>query len=73
VISEAVGLVSFRVDTEHLGNIRSFDEALIEHLLSEVIEFVGEDSSLHSNIVISFFTHHSVQYFREPPNTYVVD
>ena len=73
MIAEAVRVVGFGIDTEHLGNIRSLDEALIEHLLPVVIEFVGDDPSLYSDFVIAFLAHHSVQHFSEPPNTYIVD
>lgn len=41
MITEAVGLVSFGVDTEELGDIRGLNEELIQPLLPEVIEFIG--------------------------------
>lgn len=66
-----MGRVHFGVDTQQVGQIRSFNEALVEHLLSEVVELVGDDPPLHSPIVISVFANDPVDHFGVPPDTYI--
>ena len=67
--TETVTWVDFRIDTQHVGQIRMFDEPSVQDLLTEVIELVCIDSSLDSDSIISLFSDNFVQHFSEPPNT----
>jgi hypothetical protein len=53
-IAVTVAAVSFRVNTDHIGDVGAFDIDSVEHLLTNVVKFVGEDPSLDSNRIISF-------------------
>ena len=46
--------VGFRVNTDHIGDVGAFDIDSVEHLLTNIVKFVGEDPSLDSNRIISF-------------------
>jgi len=37
--------VGLRKDAQHICQVRALDEPAVEHLLSQIIEFVGKDSS----------------------------
>jgi hypothetical protein len=52
--------ISFGIDSEQTGKIRCFDETSVEHLLPIVIEFVGKNSSAHSDSLISLFSDNSI-------------
>lgn len=63
--------VHFGIDTQQVGQIWGLDEAFVQHLLSEVIEFVRDDSPLHSPIIVSIFSNNSVDHLGVPPDTSV--
>ena len=64
-----MGGIHFGIDTEQVGKVRGFDEALVEHLLSVVVELVDPDSSPDSDCFVVIFSDHSVGHFGEPPDT----
>lgn len=64
-------LISFGIDSQHAGNFRSLHKELIQHLLPEEVEFVGEYSSKDTGSIVSIFTDYTVQHFCEPPDTCV--
>lgn len=41
MVTKTMRGVDFGIDTEHVGNVRSFNKALIEHFLPSIIEFIG--------------------------------
>jgi hypothetical protein len=53
-IAVTVAAVGFRVNTDHIGDVGAFDIDSVEHLLTNIVKFVGEDPSLDSNRIISF-------------------
>lgn len=61
--------VDFWIDTEHIGKIGMFKEPSVEYLLSQVIEFVGINSSLDSDCIVSLLSNYSIKHFCEPPDT----
>lgn len=61
--------VGFGVDTQHAGQVGAFDEAAVEEVLPDVVEFVLPDPAGHSNFVVSFLAHGAAEHFGEPPNT----
>lgn len=69
VKTETVTGVDFGIDTQHVGQIRMFDEPSVQDLLTEVVKLVWIDSSLDSDSIVSLFSDNSVQHFSEPPNT----
>ncbi len=45
-VSITVAAIGFGVNTNQIGNIRAFNIDAIKHLLTNVVEFIGEDSTL---------------------------
>lgn len=64
--------VSLGVDTDHVGDIRTFDIASVEQVLPQIVKFVGKDPALDSDGIVSGLADESVRHFGEPPNAYVV-
>lgn len=64
-------LISFGIDPQHAGNFGSLHKELVQHLLPEEVEFVGEYSSEDTGSIVSIFTDYTVQHFCEPPDTCV--
>ena len=64
----AVGL---RVNTNHIGNVWAFDVGPVEHLLTEIVEFVRKDAPLDPDSVVSLLTNKSIGHFSEPPNAFL--
>lgn len=69
VITEPMGVVYLRIDPQHARNIWAFNKELIEHLLSHVIEFIGDNSSFNSPGIVALFPDSSIEHFSKPPNT----
>ena len=66
-ISVAVSAVSLWINSDHIGNVGTFNIHFVEHLLTNVVKFIGEDPSINSNSVIGLFANNSVGNFCEPP------
>ena len=64
--------VSFGVNTNHVGHVGTLDKAPVEHMLPQIVKFVGEDPALDSDSIVSGLSYESVCHFGEPPNAYVV-
>lgn len=67
----AVRAVGLGVDAEHAGYVRALDEAAIEQVLTDIVEFVGEDPAGDADGVVGLFADDAVEHFGEPPNTCV--
>jgi hypothetical protein len=63
--------VSFWVDSQHAGYLGAFNEAAIEKMLSQVVEFVRKYPFGDSDGVIAFLSDSSGEHFGEPPDTYL--
>ena len=64
----AVGLW---VNTDHIGDVRSLNEGAIEHLLTEIIKLIRENTPLDSDGVVGFLSNKAVSNFGEPPDACV--
>jgi len=71
-VSVTVAAISFRVNTNHIGNIRAFDIDAVKHLLTDVVKFIGEDSALDTKCFIRLLSDNSVSNFSEPPDAWIV-
>jgi hypothetical protein len=61
--------VSLGINAYHTGNIGAFNEDAIEHVLTEIVEFVGCYPSRNPDGVVCLLANESVEHFGEPPNT----
>ncbi len=71
-VSVTVATISFRVNTNHIGNIRAFDIDAVKHLLTDVVKFIGEDSALDTKCFVRLLSDNSVSNFSEPPDAWIV-
>jgi hypothetical protein len=67
-VSIAVAAVGFGINSDQVGNVRTLDVGPVEEVLPKIVEFVGEDASLHSDGVISRLTNDGIGHFSEPPD-----
>jgi hypothetical protein len=72
-IAISVAAVSFWVNTDHVGNIMAFNICSIEHLLAEIVKFVGEDASLDPDSIIGLLTNKPICHFGEPPYSFIYE
>jgi hypothetical protein len=63
-----VTTVSLRIDSDHIGDIRAFNINLVENLLTEVVKFIGEDSTLDSDSVIVWLADKTIGHLSKPPD-----
>lgn len=63
--------IDFWIDTKHAGNIRGFDEALVQKLLPIVIELIGNNSPFNSECIIASFPNYPIDHFGIPPDTFI--
>lgn len=68
-IAISMATVGLRVNTNHIGDVRSLDVSAIEHLLTKIVKLIRENTSLDSHSVIGFLSDKAVSNFGEPPNT----
>ena len=64
--------ISFGVNSNHIGDIRAFDIDTVEHLLADVVKFIGEDSALDTKCFVRLLPDNSVSNFSEPPDAWIV-
>ena len=64
----AVGLW---VDTDHVCHVRAFDIGAVEHLLTDIVKFVGKNASLDPQGIVGLFPDDSVGDLSEPPDACV--
>lgn len=70
-VSVTVAAISLGVNTNHIGNIGAFDIDAVEHLLTDVVEFIGEDSALDTKCLVRLLSNYFVSDFSEPPDTWI--
>ena len=61
----AVGL---GVNTDHVGDVRRLNVGAIEHLLTEIVKLIGENTPLNPNGVVSFLSDKAVSDLCKPPD-----
>lgn len=71
-VSVTVATISLGVNTNHIGYIWALDIDAVEHLLADVVKFIGEDSALDTNRFVRLLSDKSVSNFSEPPNAWIV-
>jgi hypothetical protein len=63
-----VTAVGFGVNTNHVGNVRALNVGAVQHLLSDVVEFVGDDASLDPQRIVGLLSDDAIGDFGEPPD-----
>lgn len=63
--------VSLGVDSDHIGDVRTLDVGPVEHLLANVVEFVGENAPLDAEGIVGLLSDNSVGHLGKPPNAYI--
>ena len=60
VVAITVTVIRFGVYSQHAGHVWTFHETSVQEVLSEVVEFIGKDSSRHSQGFICLLSHHFI-------------
>lgn len=68
-----MAVISLRVDSNHIGNIRTLDKAPVKQVLPQIVKFVGKNPALDSDGIVRFFSHNPIGDFGEPPYTYILE
>jgi hypothetical protein len=63
-----VTVVGLGVDAQHAGHVGALDEAAVQHVLAQIVEFVGEDSAGDAESVVGVLADQAVQHLRKPPD-----
>ena len=70
-ISVAVAAVSLWINSDHIGNVGTFNIHFVEHLLTNVVKFIGENSTLNPNGIVSRLANKTVSHLSKPPDALI--
>jgi hypothetical protein len=64
-----VTAVSFGINSDQVGDIWALDVGPVQHLLPEVVVFIGEDAPVDSDPIVLLLADEPIGHLGEPPNS----